>query len=190
MVECLRSAENISTAEAVYRIVDEIQKIANERQQLNLACSQGCTHCCHTLVSLTRTEAEAIKEFLLRRPVLFNRLRPQMQQTVDAWRSYVRNLADRETTPENMARDWIGQPCMFLNRERQECEIYDFRPIACRSYGSRVRCTSPSQPEANGYASDALIILYSLLLEDEEKAGPVMFAPLPVWMALKLKDRL
>ncbi len=191
IVENLRSTGNLSTIEAFYRVIDELRKVATPLQGLQFACTAGCAQCCHTLVSLSATEAEGIREYLSRRPALFKRLRAQIEAGIASWRKFMADRTDPNHDPDVLARDWAGQPCMFLNRESQECEIYEFRPIACRTYASKVRCTSPIQPEATGYVSDAVCILYRSLLEDEQRTeGRIDFAPLPVWMARKLKDRL
>ncbi len=193
MVESVRSAEKISTTEAVYRIMDETQAAAFSRSTLKLACSNQCAQCCHLLVALSGTEAEAIREYLLSRPMLFSRLRERIQQTISAWHSYTDNHPNPAEVSQGVgiAADWIGKPCMFLDRERQECEIYHIRPLACRSYGSPVRCTSPQQPEATAYTNQFGPLLYAIMLEDEESSPEgVTISPLPLWMASKLKDRL
>lgn len=72
------------------------------------ACSEGCAHCCHIPVALSRPEAEAIAKATGRA------IDPAAKSGA---------LGERSDH---------GTPCPFLEYSR--CSIYDRRPAVCRSH--------------------------------------------------------
>lgn len=86
------------------------------------ACRAGCSHCCHTGVLLSETEASVIGQAIGRKPVDSPRARAPaellkhgMTPEVQAWRADV----------------YFGVPCTFLDVGGR-CTIYEERPLACR----------------------------------------------------------
>lgn len=70
------------------------------------ACKEGCSHCCHIPVSITRVEAERIAKST-GKPIQKNPSKIAVEASYD-------------------------NPCVFL--EDRKCSIYENRPIACRTY--------------------------------------------------------
>lgn len=79
------------------------------------ACRQGCAHCCHIAVVVTKAEA---------------------LQIAAETACYVNSEAGKppplppEDAKDGNAAHWQGVPCSFLKEGR--CSIYRNRPLACR----------------------------------------------------------
>jgi len=76
-------------------------------------CRAGCDFCCRNLAEsprLTWAEWESVSEGLAKLP---NAIRAEIQQ--------------RAEQPSRV--------CPFLDRDAGRCLIYEYRPIACRTYG-------------------------------------------------------
>jgi len=73
-------------------------------------CRDGCAHCCHTPVLLSRVEAEVIAK--------------ETGATLQTPRD--RSMMNRTN------RAYIGVPCPFLRESR--CSIYASRPFVCRTH--------------------------------------------------------
>jgi Fe-S-cluster containining protein len=82
----------------------------------DMQCQTGCSDCCHTTLSVTPVEAEAIRRELA---------------TWDA----ARREALREVGPYCAALDAHGR-----------CRIYAARPFVCRSHGAPIRMREGSLP--------------------------------------------
>lgn len=82
----------------------------------DMQCATGCSDCCHTKLSVTRVEAEAIRT------------------EVGSW-DPGRVAALREVGPHCAALDAAGR-----------CKIYAARPFVCRSHGAPIRMREHSLP--------------------------------------------
>lgn len=127
--------------EAIVSKVDSVfQKMKTDFPQ-EVACKQGCSDCCHAMFDLSLIEALYVNHH-------FNQ-----QFTVDKKNALIEkaNKADRQTYKikknaykltqegkeeaeviEEISRMRIRCP---LLGEKELCEMYEFRPIACRIYG-------------------------------------------------------
>ena len=84
------------------------------RQGAEMACDTGCSHCCHTRLTVTGVEAAAIVEH------------------VGSW-----SPAQRAALAANVAGA-APDRCTALDGGGR-CLIYAARPIVCRSHGAPVR---------------------------------------------------
>lgn len=76
------------------------------------ACRKGCSHCCHVMVSLSRSEAQLIAS--------------KIGATIRADAG-----APLAFTSEEELETITGTPCPFL--KDGSCSIYEHRPLACRT---------------------------------------------------------
>lgn len=90
-----------------------------------VACRQGCSHCCHQTVGVTPLEAFAIVEHLVH-----TRSDDELTVLLAALESRV-----RETRGLTAAEQYSPRfPCVFL--ADGECSIYEARPLVCRGMNS------------------------------------------------------
>ncbi|KWT71765.1 MULTISPECIES: YkgJ family cysteine cluster protein [unclassified Variovorax] len=86
------------------------------------ACRNGCSHCCHIPVTISRTEAELIGTAVRRSPA-----RPAHAIELAKLRT-PEDLHDAQAALQ--AATPVGEPCPFL--ADGACSIYAHRPLACR----------------------------------------------------------
>jgi Fe-S-cluster containining protein len=85
------------------------------------ACSQGCSHCCNTPVTISSLEADLIDRRTGSKPAKpahAVRLQdfPDLDQAIPALQA--------------LTAQWQGVPCPLL--QDGACSVYDVRPMACR----------------------------------------------------------
>lgn len=88
-------------------VADEISKVVGKVAP----CRQGCSHCCRMAVTIGSAEARVIGEAI--------RVPPSPVPAV------IR-------THDEVIEKYMQVPCVFL--KRGSCQIYDHRPIVCRTY--------------------------------------------------------
>lgn len=91
------------------------------RHGAEMACDTGCSHCCHTRLTVTGVEAAAITAH------------------VATWSG-----AERDALAANVAAA-APDRCTALDRGGR-CMVYAARPIVCRSHGAPVRLREGSLP--------------------------------------------
>jgi Fe-S-cluster containining protein len=92
-----------------------------DRHGSDMRCGSGCADCCHTRLTVTQVEADAI-------------------------RAHVAALADRDrlTLVTRAAGADDGRCAALTDDDR--CAIYPARPIVCRSHGAPIRMREGSLP--------------------------------------------
>lgn len=103
--------------------VDAFFQRVEQRHGSDLQCHTGCSDCCHTRLTVTTVEANAIADEIASWP------------------------ADRrEALAANaLASAVIGDRCAALDPQGR-CLIYRVRPIVCRSHGAPIRLREGSLP--------------------------------------------
>lgn len=81
------------------------------------ACRQGCTHCCHQSVVVSKAEARVIAK------ATGAKLNTQAGQ-------YGHETEDLEAARDALRVRFTGSPCVFL--KSGSCSIYAHRPLVCR----------------------------------------------------------
>ena len=134
------------------QIVDAALASSIERSGLHLACRPGCTQCCHGVFPISQQDAARLREGL-------HQLRQHDPARVDRIRTrVVRSLAritplypgdiatgvlnvDYEDSPLFAEEDSIGdsEPCPVLDPATGTCDLYESRPIVCRTFGPPMR---------------------------------------------------
>lgn len=106
-----------------------------------VTCKQGCSDCCYALFDLSLVEAlylnhhfhntlpQELKDQILAKADQADRSAYKLKY--QAYKSH-RDGAPTEEVLEDMARKRVR--CPLLN-SRDECDLYDFRPLTCRLYG-------------------------------------------------------
>ena len=88
------------------------------RAQPHAACRQGCAHCCHIAVVVTKAEALQIAA------------ETGCDMDGEAGKPPPLEALDAATAKDGNAAHWQGVPCSFL--KEGNCSIYRHRPLACR----------------------------------------------------------
>src|SRR5512134_1615944 len=94
--------------------VDAFFTRVQDRHGEDMACGSGCHHCCHTNLSVTRVEADAIRA------------------EVAGW-----TAPRKAALLANVAKARADR-CAALD-DSGRCLVYAVRPIVCRSHGAPIR---------------------------------------------------
>jgi Fe-S-cluster containining protein len=89
----------------------------------HLACRIGCTDCCVGSFPITQLDARRLRRGL-----------SLLSETNPARASAVLARAERAIEEHD-----VEGPCPALNPGTGGCELYDFRPVSCRTFGLPVR---------------------------------------------------
>ncbi len=106
-----------------------------------IACQKGCAHCCYYLAAVSTAEAFCISNTIFAQPA--QKRRTLIRACCVAGRSTIASVASNRTAAQDMSQtdtlqdlsDWYSNMelrCPFLVNDC--CEIYDYRPLACREY--------------------------------------------------------
>lgn len=97
---------------ALVEKVDGFAQQALQRRRQDMACRAGCDGCCHLLLEVSPVEAEVVRAAL--------KALPQTRQ------DSIRKRAE--------AADPAAPRCPMLD-ETGQCEVYEARPLVCRTQG-------------------------------------------------------
>ncbi len=127
--------------ERIVHKVDEMFDRMKEKYPDEIRCDSGCTECCYGLFDLTLIEAVYVnfhfhriftgpsKETLLEKA---NRIDRQTYKIKKAAFKAQQQGKDEDAIMEEVARQRVR--CALLNEDNR-CDLYAFRPIACRIDG-------------------------------------------------------
>lgn len=135
------------------RAVDGALSEAARRAGAHLACRPGCTECCHGPFPINRLDAlrlqEGLAELAVRDPeraaAVLERARTQLPPLREEFPGDPATgvLADDD---EAYFTRHGGLPCPVLDPETGRCDLYDHRPITCRTFGPPVRIGDEDLP--------------------------------------------
>lgn len=128
------------------QIIDAASADAVRRSGPWLHCRLGCTQCCIGIFSITQLDAERLRDGL----AALERKSPERAATIRrrAAESVTRltpnfpgnantgELDESDPRYEGFAND---EPCPALNPVTGACELYDARPVICRTFGPPIR---------------------------------------------------
>jgi len=128
--------------EAIVSKVDSVfQKMKDDYPQ-EVACKQGCSDCCHAMFDLSLIEALYVNHHFNRqftgdkKNELFEKANKADRQAYkikkNAYKLTQEGGKEEAEVIEEISRMRIRCP---LLGEKDLCEMYEFRPIACRVYG-------------------------------------------------------
>lgn len=123
------------------RADDLFEKVAGQFPA-EVACSRGCSDCCHAMFDLSLVEAMALNRALSKkysfgaeRSFILEAASEADRKAVRLKRGYYQQAKQGATDAELMAlasRDKIRCPLLGTD---DSCLLYDHRPITCRLYG-------------------------------------------------------
>jgi len=139
---------------ALIQIVDAALADAARRSGEWLACRPGCTQCCVGVFAINQLDSVRLQQGLarlekaepLRARTIRERARDSMQRLAAEFPgSAETGVLDAEVFDEgseaegNFADFANDEPCPVLDPETGLCELYNARPMTCRTFGPPVR---------------------------------------------------
>jgi len=134
---------------ALIQIVDAALADATKRSGEWLVCHPGCTQCCVGVFAIHQLDAVRLQQGLARMekkdPLRARRIRQRARTSVarlaaefpgNAKTGVLDEGPEAEDSFAEFAND---EPCPVLDPETGLCELYDARPMTCRTFGPPVR---------------------------------------------------
>jgi Fe-S-cluster containining protein len=133
------------------QIVNSALADAFQKSSKWLACKPGCSQCCHGVFAINQLDAirlrKGLAEFEVQDPERAANLRKRVRDTVARLsEGYpgdpVSGVLDEDDTDE-AAKRWDDfaneEPCPVLDPATGKCELYEFRPVICRTFGPAMK---------------------------------------------------
>jgi Fe-S-cluster containining protein len=133
------------------QIVNSALADAFQKSSKWLACKPGCSQCCHGVFAINQLDAirlrNGLAELEAHDPVRAGRIRQRALETVarhsgDYPGDPVSGVLDEDDTDE-AAKRWDdfanAEPCPVLDPATGTCELYEYRPVICRTFGPAMK---------------------------------------------------
>jgi Fe-S-cluster containining protein len=133
------------------QIVNAALAAAFQKSSKWLACKPGCSQCCHGVFAINQLDAIRLREGLAKLetqdPERAARIRRRVRDTVvrlseDYPGDPVSGILDEDDTDE-AAKRWDdfanAEPCPVLDPATGTCELYEYRPLTCRTFGPALK---------------------------------------------------
>ena len=139
---------------ALIQIVDAALADAARRSGEWLVCRPGCTQCCIGVFAVNQLDAARLQQGLARMektdPLRAGRIRERARDSVERLAAefpgnaktgllHAEVFDEGSEAEERFANFGNDEPCPVLNPETGLCELYDSRPMTCRTFGPPVR---------------------------------------------------
>jgi Fe-S-cluster containining protein len=142
----------------------------------NISCHKGCHHCCSWKVEITEDEAEVLANI-----IKSGEIKVDLEKL------------EKQSQNDNTGRFWQfpsdDTQCVFLDKSKGACGIYESRPIACRKCiveSSPKYCETMDKINLSSIIIPEIELLTSLIWS--HSSGDVNTLPSLVWKKLKEKD--
>jgi Fe-S-cluster containining protein len=133
-------------------IIDAALASSVERSGDHLACRPGCTQCCHGIFPISQQDAarlrDGLKTLQTLDPERAARIRARVAGSLELFAPLFPGDAatgvldeEYEDSPLFTEEDGIGEtaPCPVLDPANGTCDLYEHRPIVCRTFGPPMR---------------------------------------------------
>ncbi|MEG9438331.1 YkgJ family cysteine cluster protein [Edaphobacter sp. HDX4] len=136
------------------QIVDAALASAVQRSGDHLVCHSGCTQCCHGVFPISQQDAARLRDGLRllqqQDPQRAGRVRSRVAQSLsriaplfpgDLATGILAEDYEDSTLFADEAEDALGEnePCPVLDPTTGTCDLYQHRPIVCRTFGPPMR---------------------------------------------------
>jgi Fe-S-cluster containining protein len=131
------------------QIIDAALASATLRSGSHLVCRPGCTQCCHGIFAISHQDAARLRAGLelltASDPARANRLRSRVAASLtrlapnfpgDNATGVLTENDEATSAFEDFAND---EPCPVLDPDAGTCDLYQHRPILCRTFGPPAR---------------------------------------------------
>ena len=130
---------------AVYEAYDAFADELREAVPLQTTCAPGCSHCCNDAPTPIRGY-ELLAIYSVARPRRsFRKLHNRAADQASRFTEELVAASGGKTAVKSDSRPFVAarlafrranEPCVFLDRQRRTCTVYDVRPLACRMHFS------------------------------------------------------
>ena len=131
------------------QIVDSALGDAARRSGEWLVCRPGCTQCCLGVFSISQLDVHRLRQGLADLEVLAperaDRVRERAREAVSRLAPEfpgdpaTGSLYEGELAEQRFAEFANDEPCPALDPETGNCELYESRPMTCRTFGPPIR---------------------------------------------------
>ncbi|MBL8209356.1 MAG: YkgJ family cysteine cluster protein [Bryobacterales bacterium] len=135
------------------RIVDQAMAEAFSRSSGALRCAKGCFGCCIGPFPINTMDAARLRRGLLALPpqtaaTIQNRAAEAIAAMLPQYPGHPQSgILYRDRADELFSHPALkGIPCPALDLESGACTLYEFRPIACRTYGPAITLEGRPMP--------------------------------------------
>jgi Fe-S-cluster containining protein len=114
-----------------------------------LVCRKGCTQCCYGVFAISQLDAlrlqEGLNDLRSRDPKRAARVSRRAQQSVKRLSATIpgnpkTGILDEDEDAEAAFAEFANdEPCPALDPATGACDLYDARPMTCRTFGPPVR---------------------------------------------------
>ncbi len=130
------SQKILQLLEKFYKLVDEACRFylaqIKKREKLQVYCHQGCSWCCYQMPEGIHT-VEFIYLYYGIRKVRGGNM--YMARLFDRSEHFLSTYKESEDSRLNSYFQ-KKRPCPFLNKSSRSCEVYNYRPLICRTHYS------------------------------------------------------
>lgn len=190
LVQQKMTEKNISLMQAIYQVYTTFCSMEQEKSGVQFACNKGCSRCCHQLITCTEIGMDEIKRFIdllpkkVRRPIIV-----KLKKFAKKWLIYYqKNQYLIEADMLKQIKDWLGQPCPFLEEKKGICSIYPVRPIDCRTFYSHTLCKNKNDLGSGvvrWYFTIDKIANDFIMEKQKEEGGVMAVTPVHHWLNIK-----
>ena len=146
--------QGAATDAGLVQIVDAALAATVLRSGSHLACRPGCTQCCHGVFPISYQDAARLREGLCaldqQDPHRASSVRKRVAESLQRLKSLFPGdtvtgvlSADYEDSPlfAEESEEAIGNSelCPVLDPSNGTCDLYEYRPIVCRTFGPPMR---------------------------------------------------
>lgn len=139
-------------SQPLIQIVDAALASATARSGHHLVCKPGCSQCCIGVFPIAQEDAARLREGLLilerTDPQHAERIRARVAESLSRLAPYFPGdtttgvlAEDYESSALFADEDSLGdnEPCPVLDPATGTCDLYEHRPILCRTFGPPMR---------------------------------------------------
>ena len=145
----MRPRQPSSGDQQLIQIVDSALADAARRSRDWLVCRPGCTQCCIGVFSINQLDVVRLRQGLADLEVLAPeraaRVRERAREAVSRLAQEFPGdpatglLDEGELAEQRFAQFANDEPCPALDPDTGNCELYESRPMTCRTFGPPVR---------------------------------------------------
>ncbi len=136
------------------QIVDEALASSVQRSGTHLVCKPGCTQCCHGIFPISHEDAYRLREACnlaeITSPEKATRIRTRVAESLTRLAPLfpgdpLTGILDEDFESSSLfadeSEDSLGdnEPCPVLDPTTGTCDLYEARPIVCRTFGPPMR---------------------------------------------------